>query len=73
MSTSLWCLGIGVVLIRYFGGNAPYLYPVSILAWGLLWPAVHGYLFRASADAFRAEDARQPNQPAPRRADGGAI
>ena len=73
MSTSLWCLSIGLVLIRRLGGNAPYLFPVSILAWGLLWPAVHAYLFRAAAGAFRAEDARQPNQPAPRRADGGAI
>jgi hypothetical protein len=73
MSTSLWCLGLGLVLIRRLGGNAPYLYPVSILAWGLLWPAVHASLFRAAAGAFRAEDARQPNQPAPRRADGGAI
>jgi hypothetical protein len=73
MSTSLWCLGLGLVLIRRLGGNAPYLLPVSILAWGLLWPAVHAYLFRAAAGAFRAEDARQANEQAPRRAEGGAI
>jgi hypothetical protein len=73
MSISLCCLGIGLVLIRYLGGNAPYLYPVSILAWGLLWPAVHAYLFRVTATAIRVEDASQSNQPAPRRADEGAI
>jgi hypothetical protein len=72
-SVSLRYLVLVLVLIRCFAGNAPYLYPVSILAWGLLWPAVHASLFRASAAAFRAEDARQPNQPAPRRADEGAI
>jgi hypothetical protein len=73
MSVSLRYLVLVLVLIRCFAGNAPYLYPVSILAWGLLWPAVHASLFRASAAAFRAEDARQPNPPAPRRADGGAV
>jgi hypothetical protein len=73
MSTSLWYLGIGFVLIRRIVGNTPYLLPASILAWGLLWPAVHAYLFRAAAGAFRAQDARQANQQAPRRADGGAI
>jgi hypothetical protein len=72
MSGSLCCLAVGLELIRRFGGDAPYLYPVSILAWGLLWPAVHAYLFRAAACAFRAEDARQANQQVPRRAERGA-
>jgi hypothetical protein len=72
MSVALVFLGIGLVLIRRFG-NEPYLYPVSILAWGLLWPAVHAYLFHAAAGANRARDARQSNQPAPRRADGRGI
>jgi hypothetical protein len=74
MSTSLWCLGIGLALVRRFGGTAPYLLPVSVMAWGLLWPVVHAQLFRAAAASFRANDARrQGNQPAPRRLDGGAI
>jgi hypothetical protein len=74
MSTSLWCLGIGLALVRGFGGTAPYLLPVGVIAWGLLWPVVHAQLFRAGAASFRADDARrQGNQPAPRRLNRGAI
>lgn len=63
MSTSLWLLGAGLVLVRRFAGTAPYLLPGSIIAWGLLWPAVHGHLFRVAAGKFRAQDARcQTNQ-----------
>ena len=72
MSISLWFLGIGLLLVRRFAGTAPYLLPVSIIAWGFLWPAVHALLFRAAAGSFRAEDARrQRNQPAPRRLEEG--
>ena len=74
MRASLWCLGIGLVLVRRFAGTAPYLLPVSIIAWGFLWPAVHACLFHAAAGSFRAEDARrQRKQHAPRRLDGGAL
>ena len=74
MSTSLWCLGIGLLLVRRFGDTAPYLLPVSVIAWGFLWPAVHAGLFRAAAGSFRAQDARrQLHQQTPRRLDGGAI
>jgi hypothetical protein len=74
LSNSLWFLGIGVLLVRPFGDASPYLFPVSIIAWGLLWPVIHACLFRASAGSFRAEDARrQRNQQAPRRLDGGAL
>jgi hypothetical protein len=74
MSHSLWYLGIGLLLVRRFGDTAPYLLPVSVIAWAFLWPAVHAGLFRAASGAFRAEDARrQRNQPAPRRLDGGAL
>jgi hypothetical protein len=59
MSTSLWCLGIGLLLVRRFGGTAPYLLPVSVIAWGFLWPAVHACFFRAASGSFRAEDARR--------------
>jgi hypothetical protein len=65
MFPSLWCLGIALTLARWFGGTAPYLLPVSIIAWGLLWPVIHAQLFRAAAAFSRAEDARgQGNQPA---------
>ena len=61
-------------LVRPFGDTAPYLLPVSVIAWGLLWPAVHACLFRAAAGSFRAEDARrQRDQQTPRRLDGGAL
>jgi hypothetical protein len=74
MSKSLWYLGIGLLLVRRFGDTAPYLLPVSVIAWGFLWPAVHACLFRAAAGSFRAEDARrQRNQQTPRRLDGGAL
>jgi hypothetical protein len=67
MSTSLWCLGIGLALVRRCVGTDPYLLPACVMAWGLLWPAVHALLFRASAASFRAEDARrQRQQSAPR-------
>jgi hypothetical protein len=74
MSTSLWALGIGLMLVRRFAGTAPYLLPLSIIAWGFLWPAFHAYLFRAAAGSFRADDARrQRNQPAPARLDGEPL
>jgi hypothetical protein len=74
MSPSLLCLGIGLALVRLFGGTAPYLLPVSIIAWGLLWPVVHAPLIRAAAACSRAEDARrQGHQPAPGRVNDGAI
>ena len=63
MSNSLWFLGIGLLLVRRFADTAPYLLPVSVIAWGFLWPAVHACLFRAAAGRFRAEDARR-QQPA---------
>ena len=73
MSHSLWLLGIGLLLVRRYGGQAPYLLPVSVIAWGILWPAVHARLFRNAAGSFRVEDARrQRNQKTPRRLDGGA-
>jgi hypothetical protein len=73
MSASLWYLGIGLIVMRLLVGKAPYVVPASILAWGVLWPAVHAHLFRAAAARLRAKDARQLDQPAARRADGGAI
>jgi hypothetical protein len=66
MSMSLWLLGTALLLVRWYAGTAPYLLPVAIIAWGLLWPLVHAQLFRASAGRFRAEDAsRQGNETAP--------
>jgi hypothetical protein len=74
VSPSLCCLGIGLALVRVLGGTAPYLLPVGVIAWGLLWPAVHALLFRAAVASSRAEDARrQGDQPAPRRLNDGAI
>jgi hypothetical protein len=74
MSIPLCCLGIGLLLVRLFAGTAPYLLPVSIIAWGFLWPAAEAFLFRAAARRSRAEDAhRQRNQPTPLRPDSGAI
>jgi hypothetical protein len=65
MSASLWLLGSGLFLVRGFVGTAPYLLPVSIIAWGFLWPAVHAYLFRVAAGSIRAEDSRcHKKQPA---------
>jgi hypothetical protein len=64
VSTSLWVLGVMVLLARRFAVTAPYLMPVSIIAWGFLWPAIHATLFRAAARSFQAEDARrQRNLP----------
>lgn len=62
MAAPVCCLAVGLVLIHHLGGNTPFLFPVSILAWGLLWPAVHARLFRATAGASRAADARHANQ-----------
>jgi hypothetical protein len=74
MAHSVGFLGIGLLLVRRFDDTAAYLLPVSVIAWGLLWPAVHACLFRASAGRFRAEDARrQHNQPTPSRVDGRAL
>jgi hypothetical protein len=74
MSNSLWCLGIGLLLVRRFADTAPYLLPISVMAWGLLWPVVHASFFRAAAGSFRAEDARrQRDQQTPRRLEGGAL
>jgi hypothetical protein len=65
ISTSLWLLGAGLLLVGGFADTAPYLVPVSIIAWGFLRPAVHAYLFRVAAASFRAEDSRyHENQPA---------
>jgi hypothetical protein len=82
MSLSLWCLGIGLLclgigllLVRRFGDAAPYLLPVSVIAWGFLWPAVQACLFRAAAGYLRAkEDAGCQRSPqTPRRLEGGAL
>jgi hypothetical protein len=63
-AASLWLLGVGLPLVRWYGGTAPYLVPVAIIAWGFLWPAVHAYLFRIAAGSFRAADTRsQKSQP----------
>src|SRR5262249_39120177 len=72
MAGSLVTLCAGLALIRPLADDAPFLFPVTILAWGLLWPALHAFQFRAAAAASRAEDARQANRPAPRRAGGRA-
>ncbi|HEV3338886.1 MAG TPA: hypothetical protein VG125_00970, partial [Pirellulales bacterium] len=66
MAASLCWLAAGLVLIRRLGDNTPFLFPVSIFAWGLLWPAVYACRFRAAAGASRAADARQANQQASR-------
>lgn len=65
MSNSLWFLGIAMLLAYRFADTAPYLLPVSVIAWGFLWPAVHAGLFRAAAGKFRAEDARRQRTPGP--------
>jgi hypothetical protein len=58
MSASLWLLALGLPVVRWLGGPAPHLLPLSIIAWGLLWCVVHAQLFRASAAASRAADTR---------------
>ena len=58
MAPALFCLGFVLALVRAIGGTAPYLLPVCVIAWGLLWPIVQAQLFRASAAWSRAEDAR---------------
>jgi hypothetical protein len=73
MAGSLVTLCAGLALVYRFADDAPFLYPATIFAWGLLWPAYFAFLFRASAGASRAEDARQANRPARRRAGGGAM
>ena len=74
VSTSLWLLGIALLLASRFAGTAPYLLPATVIAWGFAWPAIHATLFRAAAASFRAEDARrQRNQPTPGRPDGGGV
>jgi hypothetical protein len=66
MSSSLWLFGIAFMVVRWFGGAAPYVVPASIIAWGVAWPAFHASLFRAAANRLRAADARrQRNQPTP--------
>jgi hypothetical protein len=65
MAPSLGLLGAGLALVCRFGGTAPYHLPLSIIAWGFLWPAVHAQLFRVAAGSIRAEDSRcQKDQPA---------
>jgi hypothetical protein len=59
MSASLWFLGIGVTVLRSYGATEPYLLPVSIMAWGLLWPLIYARLFRAAAASIRSQDARR--------------
>jgi hypothetical protein len=74
MSNSLWCVGVGLLLVLRFGDAAPYLLPVSVIAGALVWPVVHACLFRAAAGSIRDEDARyQRNQQAARRLDGSAL
>jgi hypothetical protein len=74
VSASLWVLVIALLLVRRFAGTAPYLLPVSVIAWGILWPVIHASLFRAAVGSSRAEDARcQRNQSAPERVEGGGI
>jgi hypothetical protein len=63
MANSLWFLGLALLLARRFADTAPYLLPVSVIAWGALWPAIHACLFRAAATASRADDARRRAQP----------
>jgi hypothetical protein len=63
MANSLWLLGLGLLLARRFADAAPYLLPATVLAWGVLWPAVHAGLFRAAATAGRADDARRRARP----------
>jgi hypothetical protein len=58
VSASLGLLGAGLLVVREFGDTAPYLLPVSIIAWGFLRPALHAHFFRVAADSFRAADAR---------------
>ena len=73
-STSLWLLGIALLLVRRFAETAPYLLPFTIIAWGFLWPLIHGSLFRAAAGRFQAEDLRrQRDQLASGRLDGGGT
>jgi len=71
LAIGLVCFSIGLLLVGRFGDTAPYLLPVSVIAWGFLWPAVLACLLRAVADSSRAEDARrQRNQQTPRRLEG---
>jgi hypothetical protein len=81
MSLSLFCLGIGwlclgagLMLVGRFEDAAPYLLPISVIAWGFLWPAVLACLLRAGASRGQAEDESHPHdQPTPRRLDGEAL
>jgi hypothetical protein len=74
ISMSLWIRAIALLLVRRLAETAPCVLPVSIIAWGFLWPAIHGSLFRAAAGTFRAQDARrQRNQPTSERLDGGGM
>jgi hypothetical protein len=64
VSMSLWFLGIALLLVRRYATTAPYLLPVTIIAWGFLWTAIHASLFRAGVRSFQTEDARrQRNLP----------
>jgi hypothetical protein len=67
MSFSLCCLGIAMLPVFWFGGTAPYLLPVSVIAWGFLWPALLACLLRSTATR------RQRNQQTPRPLDAGAL
>jgi hypothetical protein len=69
------CLGIGLLLVGRFGDTTPYLVPASVIAWGMLWPAVQAWLFRATAGHLRAEENAgcQRNPPTRRPLDGGAL
>ena len=67
LGLGLLCLGLGLLLVRRFGDTAPYLLPVSVIAWGFLWPAVLACLLRAAAAH------RQGNEQTPRRLEGGAL
>jgi hypothetical protein len=74
VSASIFVLGIGLALLQFFAGPDVDLVPVGVIAWAMLWPAIHAVLFRLEAESSRAEDARrQARQGAPRSLSRGAV
>jgi hypothetical protein len=59
VANSCWALCVLLLLARRFATTAPYLMPVSVIAWGFLWPVIHASLFRAGVRSFQADDARR--------------
>jgi hypothetical protein len=59
MFMSIWLcpLFMGLLLVCWLAGTATYLLPVSIIAWGFLWPALQAPLLRAAVSKSRADDA----------------